>query len=129
MPLMDNEMAKKTREEMIAEANKSNKPPEEDTPEVEEDPPLSPEAKAEQDRILGLSEEQIAAEDQSRETDPPEPSEDPKLEAANAAIRKLRAIFLAYAPSAPNEHICFGNGGGRFTLGEFRDLMKMMPPE
>lgn len=125
--------AKKTREELIAEANAQqdaaepgagqpkggNVTPPEDAAD-EQDPPLSPEAKAEQDRILGLSEAEVLAEE-----DPNEP--EPKYAAAEEALQKMRRIFQAYSPTAPNEHVCFGHGGERFTLGDFRALMAAMP--
>lgn len=133
--------AKKTREELIAEANAQqdaagsgagqpkggNVTPPEDAAE-EQDPPLSPEAKAEQDRILGLSEEEVLAEEGPDE-DSHVVGDDPKFAAAEEALRKLRKIFQAYSPTAPNEHVCFGHGGERFTLGDFRALMSAMPPE
>jgi hypothetical protein len=109
-------MAKKekTREELIAEANQKTTP-DAGTPEVEEDEPLSPEAQAAADKIF-------AGDDESDE-----PKVDPKHEAAEAAFKKLQRIHAAYSPTAPNEHICFGNGGEKFSLGDLRALMAVLP--
>jgi hypothetical protein len=105
----------KTREELIAEANqKTTLSGESDagTPEVEEDEPLSPEAQAAADKIF-------AGDD--------EPKVDPKHEAAEAAFKKLQRIHAAYSPTAPNEHICFGNGGEKFSLGDLRAVIAVLP--
>lgn len=116
-------MAKKekTREELIAEANKTT-PTDDGADTDEQDPPLSAEAKAVQDRILGMSEAEIAADEND------DSEVDPKHEAVEAAVKKLQRIHAAYSPTAPNEHVCFGNGGERFLLGDLRALMAMLPP-
>lgn len=113
----------KTREELIAEANAKKA----ETPEVPEDlsepadPPLSPELQAQADKILA---DDADANTDNDEVDPRKAKE----EAAIDAAEKLRTILAAYSPTAPAEHICFGNGGGRFTLGELRALVGVFPP-
>lgn len=115
----------KTREELIAEANQKSTSADqqvegiaagsETDAELAEDPPLPPEAQAEAEKIFA-----------SDGDDEPEP--DPKHVAAEEAVKKLQRIHAAYSPTAPNEHICFGNGGERFTLGDLRALMAVLPP-
>lgn len=48
-----------------------------------------------------------------------------KHKLANEAAERLKTIAMAYAPSAPNEHVIFGNGGGKFTLGDLRAIMNV----
>lgn len=109
-----NETAKRIAAGGKSDAELAAEPDETEQP----DPPLSPEAQAEQNRILGLSEAEIAADER------PE-----FIVEAEEALKKLRRIFAAYPPTTPNEHVCFGNGGGKFTLGDFRALVRVMPPE
>ena len=104
----------KTREELIAEANAGSRQlgqPEDTAPEIEEDEPLSPEAQAEAEKIFAG-----------------DPEEDPRREKAEAAFQKLWRIHGAYSSTAPNEHICFGNGGDKFTLGDLRAIVAVLPP-
>ncbi len=113
----------KTREELIAEANAKVPAPPEVPEDLSEpaDPPLSPELQTEADKILA---DESDANTDNDEVNPHQA----KVDAAEEAVGKLQKILAAYSPSAPAEHICFGNGGGRFTLGEFRSLMAMFPP-
>lgn len=109
-----------TREEAIAAANAKAKSIEEEveTP----DPELPPEAEAARQAILQDTSD-------ANTNDALVAGQKSKNEKAHDAAKKLRTIFLAYAPSAPNEHIIFGNGAGRFTLGDLRDLIAVIRPE
>lgn len=109
----------KTREELIAEANKKpaesaalGADPAESEVENEEDPPLSPEAQAEADRIINESVEAVNAEEGRSAND----------DGVNEAYSLLENILNGYALTAPNEFVVFGNGGGKFTLGHLRAL-------
>lgn len=89
-----------------------------DTP----DPELPPEAEAARQAILQDTSD-------ANTNDALVAGQKSKAEKAEDSIKKLRTIFLGFAPSAPNEHIIFGNGAGRFTLGDLRDLMAIVRPE
>ena len=113
-------MARKTREEMIAEANA----PKGDEAKVaaEEiagqddvtnppDEPISEEAKAEAERIMADTSDAAA-----------DAAYAEKREAGERAARKLEKILHGYSPTAPDEHIVFGNGADKFTLGDLRAI-------
>lgn len=126
---MAKEAAKKTREELIAEANAKNKSTSTETPKEYEklpenptvdqdpetinppDPPLSGEAAKAAKVVFEDSED---AEEDARFAE--------KKQQAEEAVKLLRNILAGAAPTAPNEHVLFGNGGGRFTLGHLRAL-------
>lgn len=114
----------KTREELIAEANASQQQEPTgtvaggvDDPEMKSeeppppDPPLSPEVEAQRASII---------------LDDSDPKADAnyaaRVESAEASAKKLQKLLGGYSPTAPNEHIVFGNGAGTFTLGELRAL-------
>ena len=106
------------RQQAIAQANAARPAP--PVPEIEmkseepppPDPPLSPGVEAQRAAIL---------------VDDSDPKADAKyadrVAAAQTAVEKLKKIFGGYSPTAPNEHIVFGNGAGTFTLGDLRALM------
>lgn len=121
----------KTREELITEANRASKPAaptaeeakEQELDELEKmvdtpDPELPGSAAAVAQAIIG-------GDEGASTTD----AEFGAAKAAEEAVRLLQHIFAGYSPTAPNEHIIFGNGGGKFTLGHYRALMKVIPTE
>lgn len=47
---------------------------------------------------------------------------------ADAAVRKLRLIAVAYPQTTPDEHVIFGFGGHIFHLGDLRSLFGIPGP-
>lgn len=49
-------------------------------------------------------------------------SDDRQYAKARNAGEKLRLIAISYPQTTPDEHVIFGFGGHRYTLGDLRDL-------
>jgi len=98
---------------------------------------LKKEADAEAERIMALDSEDAATETVS----PKEAAEelmksgtvhyfgtnsftklDTEMHPGEAAFKHLRTIAMSYPRTTPDEHVIFGFGGEKFSLGQLRDL-------
>ncbi len=127
--------AKKKAELEAKEAERVKAEQEKDDPSLKEAPPSNPELeKAAADAAAKIEQADKDADDvpvaedpapkQDRQTPGPNlaQSDDRKYAKARKAGEKIKLIALSYPLTTSDEHVIFGFGGHRYTLGDLRDL-------
>lgn len=98
----------------------------------EPDAPLSPEAQAEADRIMNSDEgankpapdikQRIGHVTEVTQVEQGQQKELTRNQRGKAAGDKLVKIAQSFPRTTPDEHVVFGFGGIKFTLGDLRDV-------